>query len=345
MRIAIVYTKGSVMHSTSWVKPWTDYCEEKGIEYDHVNLWEENAVDILKNFDAVLWHFGLYNLRAMTFARSILYTAKMMGLKVFPDFNESWHFDDKVAEMYALKAVGAPIPDSSVYYSYSSLEKDVNSGKIAFPIVAKLRTGSGSHNVKLIKTGRDLLSYGRTMLKGEGFKAAPSLIYKASSNIRSSHNWGDFINKFHRIPEFLRTLKGAKQFPREKGYVYLQEFIPNEGYDMKVVVVGNKCSGLIRPVRSHDFRASGSGEVYFDKKYFTPEIIRSAFETTDKLGMQCIGYDYVVNKDTGEGKIIEMSYGFAHAAVMASNGYFDRDCVWHEEPLNAPAEIIKNMAP
>lgn len=343
MRFAIVHTKGAPMHSTSWVGPWAEYCEANGIEYEFVNLMSGDAVDKLQKFDAVLWHFGLYNLKAMLFSRSILYTAKMMGLKVFPDFNESWHFDDKVAEMYVLKAVGAPIPDSYVYYSYPLLEKNVNSGNMTFPLVAKLRTGAGSHNVSLIKTERDLLSYGRTMLKGNGFCASPSLIYKASSNIRSIQSKTDFMNKFSRIPEFLNTLKGAKQFPREKGYVYLQEFIPNEGYDMKVVVVGDKCSGLIRPVRSFDFRASGGGEVFFNKKYFTPEIIRSAFETTDKLGMQCVGYDYVVNKDTGEGKIVEMSYGFAHSAVMASGGYFDRDFVWHEEPLNAPAEIIKNM--
>lgn len=343
MRIAIVHSKGAVMHTTSWVKPWTDYCEENRIEYEYVNLMGRDAVAILKNFDALLWHFGQYDLKSMLFTRSILYTAKMMGLKVFPDFNESWHFDDKVAEMYALKAVDAPIPESSVYYYYPLLERDVESGKLTLPIVAKLRTGSGSHNVKLIKSKSQLLSYGRKMLLGKGLKAAPSLIYKATSNIRSAHNKSDFMNKFHRIPEFMRTLKGAKQFPREKRYVYLQEFIPNEGYDMKVVVVGDKCSGLIRPVRSHDFRASGGGEVFFDKKYFTPEIIRSAFATTDKLGMQCIGYDYVVNKETGEGKIVEMSYGFAHTAVMASGGYFDRDCVWHEGPLNAPAEIIQNM--
>ena len=94
---------------------------------------------------------------------------------------------------------------------------------------------------------------------------------------------------------------------------------------MKVVVVGDKCSGLVRPIRSHDFRASGGGEVFFKKKYFTEQIIKSAFAVADALGTQCIGFDYVVDNRTGNGLIVEMSYGFAHEAVMASGGCFDRD--------------------
>lgn len=132
-------------------------------------------------------------------------------------------------------------------------------------------------------------------------------------------------------------------FPNEKGYVYLQEFVPNDGFDMKVVVVGDKCSGLYRPIRSHDFRASGGGEVLYDKSLFTKDLIKSAFATADALGPKCVGFDYVIDKNTGKGVIVEMSYGFSRTAVMGMNGYFDRNCVWHDEILNAPKELLKNM--
>ena len=92
---------------------------------------------------------------------------------------------------------------------------------------------------------------------GKGYDPAPSLLYKTTSNVRSSHDWKTFKAKAKRIPEFLRVLSSAKKFPNERGYVYLQEFVPNDGYDMKVVVVGDKLSGFYRPVRTHDFRASG----------------------------------------------------------------------------------------
>lgn len=342
MKVAIQKNTYKVAHSTSWNFPWEDYCKDNNIEYEFIDLKTCDAINELKRFNVLLWHFGQYNHADMLEARSVLYSAKRMGLKVFPDFNESWHFDDKVAEMYILQALGAPIPKSHVYYDKETIKNDLVSGVIKFPIVAKLRTGSGSHNVKLLKSKHALMSYASKMFS-TGYNPAPSLLYKTSSNIRSSHNKQQFISKLKRVPEFLRTLSGAKRFPHEKDYVYLQQFIPNDGYDMKVVVVGDKCAFLVRPVRSHDFRASGGGEVFFDPKYFNKQVIESAFNISDALGTQCMGYDYVINKETGEGVIVEMSYGFSHQAIMASKGFYDRNLKWHDEPLNAPYEVIHNI--
>lgn len=211
-----------------------------------------------------------------------------------------------------------------------------------FPVVGKLRTGSGSHNVKLLKTKNDLMCYASRMLT-HGFNPAPSFLYKTSSHIRSSHNRHQFISKLKRAPEFFRTLAGARHFSREKDYVYLQQFIPNDGFDMKVVVVGDKCCGLYRPIRSHDFRASGGGEIYYDKELLSKEIVESAFAVADALEMNCVGFDYVINNETGEGVIIEMSYGFSHSAILEAHGYFDRNYDWHENDFNVPHEILKNI--
>lgn len=342
MKVAICKDSRAVLHSTIWVYPWEEYCKENNIEYEFVDLLRCDAVKELKRFDVLLWHFGQYRHAEMLEARSIVYSAKSMGLKVFPDFNDAWHFDDKVAEMYILQSIGAPIPESHVYYDKDSIVNAIKSGEINWPIVGKLRTGSGSHNVKLLKSKGEILSYASKMFSG-GYNPAPSLLYKTTSNIRSSHDKQQFINKLKRAPEFLRTLAGARHFPHEKDYVYLQQFIPNDGYDMKVVVVGDKCAFLVRPIRSHDFRASGGGEVFFDEKYFNKQVIESAFEVSDALGAQCMGYDYVVNNQTGKGVIVEMSYGFSHEAIMASGGYYDRNLKWHEEPLNAPKELLNNI--
>lgn len=342
MKVIIHKRDKAKVHSTSWLFPWVDYCQKNGIEYEIIDLFTCDTIETLKNFNVLLWHFGQYCYTDMMEARSILYSAKRMGLRVFPDFNDAWHFDDKIAEMYILQAMGAPIPESKVYYDKVTLKQDIESGLIEFPIVGKLRTGSGSHNVKLLKSKHQLLSFASKMFSS-GYNPAPSLLYKTTSNIRSSHNKQEFFNKLKRAPEFLRTLAGARHFPHEKGYVYLQRYIPNDGYDLKVVVVGDKCTYLVRPVRSHDFRASGGGEVLFDQKFFKKQIIESAFKVSDALGSQCMGYDYVVNNKTGEGVIVEMSYGFSHKAIIASGGYYDRDLNWHDEPLNAPYELLNNI--
>ena len=146
-----------------------------------------------------------------------------------------------------------------------------------------------------------------------------------------------------RIPDFIESIRKTREFPREKGYVYLQTYIPNNGFDLKVVVVGDKLSFLSRNIRKGDFRASGGGSIEYDKELITQEVRKISFEISNRLKFQCMGYDFVIDRNTMKPKIIEISYGFAHKAQMDLGGYWDKDDNWHSEPLNAPVEIIKNI--
>ena len=342
MKVAIHQNKTKFDHSTSWSYVWIDYCEKNNIPYEIVDCFQSDIINKLKDFDCILWHFSNYSYSDMLFARSILYSAKQMGLKVFPDFNDSWHFDDKIAETYILQSINAPIPQSYIFHLYDDVkiwaEKYNN-----FPIVAKLKSGSGAHNVKLIKSKSELLSYAKRMF-GKGYNPSPSIFYKAKSNYSSSKgNKNLMMSRIKRIPEFYRTWKNARQFPNEKGYVFLQEFIKNDGYDLKIAIVRDKLVYFARHIRKNDFRASGGGDIYYNNSLITKDIVDSAFKISDRLGFQCIGFDYVFDNSENIGKIVEMSYGFANNLIVQSNGYFDRKGIWHNEPLNAPEEILKNM--
>jgi len=133
------------------------------------------------------------------------------------------------------------------------------------------------------------------------------------------------------------------EFPNERGYVFFQEFVPNNGFDLKIVVIGDKLSFVARNARKGDFRASGGGDLFYDHSLISKNIIDSAFSVSDKLGFRCMGYDYVIDKNNGIGKIVEMSYGFSHTALMQAGGYFDRKGQWHNEPLNAPHEVLESL--
>lgn len=331
------------LHSSNYAHEWIPYCEALGLDYDVVDLLAvDNAIDLVRGYDILLWHFDNYDYAEMLEARSILYSAAHMGVSTFPCFSDVWHFDDKVAEMYALQAVGAPIPRSHVFYDMEHLRRSLANKTLDFPIVAKLRTGSGSHNVKLLRDEESLLTYAQQMF-AEGFNPAPKALYKASSHLRSAKSWKSFVAKLKRLPEFIRTRRRAGEFPNERGYVYLQEFVPNDGFDLKVVVLGNKITGLYRPIRSHDFRASGGGAVAYDNNLLSSELREDLFRIADALGVQSIGYDVVINKDSGQAYVIEISYGFSAQAIEGAGGYFDRQGVWHSEPLNTPKEILNNL--
>lgn len=340
MRVAILQEENAKIHSTSWSKPWIDYCVKNKIEYKVCNPYKNNINKELLNFDIILWHYSNYSFKDMLIAKNILFTMEKLDKNVFPSINDSWHFDDKLAETYLLEAIDAPIPNSHYFYSLDDVENNIES--LNFPIIAKLRNGSGSHNVKLLETKTELLKYSKAMFT-TGISSAPSLLYKASSNIRSSKSVKTFINRAKRIPEFLRSLSNAKKFNMEKGYVYLQDYIENDGFDLKVVVIGDKLSFIGRNIRKGEFRASGGGDVFYNKELVSKNVIKSAFETSDKLGFNCMGYDYVVDNKTGEGIIIEISYGFSHEALLQAGGYFDRQSNWYNEPLNAPEEILRNL--
>ncbi|MBN2851111.1 MAG: hypothetical protein JXQ23_00085 [Clostridia bacterium] len=341
MKIAIHQNHDVFNHSTSWDNEWISYCIKNKIEYSVVNCFDNDILKILKNFDVLLWHFNNYSLQEMQYARSILYSASEIGLRVFPDFNTSWHFDDKVAETLLLKSIEAPIPKTWTFFTYSSAIEFFKN-RCNFPVVVKLKCGSGSNNVKLLNNENQAKLYAKKMFRN-GLKSSPSLLFKVKSNIQSSKNWSTLIRRFYRIPDFIETFRNANKFSKEKGYVYIQEFIPNNGYDLKVVVVGEKLSFLAREVRKGDFRASGGGSINYNKEYLTEEIRKISFELSEKLGFQSMGYDFVIDKRDNCPKIVEISYGFSFTAQMELGGHWDKEGIWREESFNAPDEILKNL--
>ncbi|NLB49831.1 MAG: hypothetical protein GX807_03365, partial [Erysipelotrichia bacterium] len=146
-----------------------------------------------------------------------------------------------------------------------------------------------------------------------------------------------------RIPEFFHTLSRASAFPREHGYAYVQEFIPNDGYDLKVVVIGDKVSGFARKVRKNDFRASGGGDIIYNNELVTEEIREISLKISKDLDFQCMGFDFVVNNETNKGYIVEMCFGFSNDALLDVGGYWDSNNTWINEPLNAPVEVLENL--
>jgi len=340
-KVAICYNPKQISHSGSWAHSWIEFCKQNAIEFELLDGTGNAVTAKLLDFGCLLWHFTGFSFTHMLVARNVLYSAKVMGLKVFPDFNEAWHFDDKIAESYLLESVNASIPPWYVFFNEGEAVKWVKEDAY-FPLVAKLRKGSGSQNVKLITNSEEGIHYCRKMF-GSGINCAPSIPFKASSNIKSARTFLELYKRMKRIPEFIRMHNNATEFPYERGYVFFQEFIPNNGFDLKVVVVGDKLSFVARNIRKADFRASGGGDLFYDRDLVSKEIIETAFRISDRLGFQCMGYDFVIDRNSGQGKIVEISYGFSNSAILGAQGFYDRIGNWHSEPLNAPHEILSNL--
>ncbi|MFW5983226.1 MAG: hypothetical protein ACOCQ4_01900, partial [bacterium] len=142
VKIAIHYTG---LFSERWI----EYCEQNGIDYKVVNCYETDIISQISECDAFMWHHYQADYRDVLFAKQLLFSLQVAGKKVFPDFNTTWHFDDKIGQKYLLEAIGAPVVPSYVFYTKREALAWIES--TTFPKVFKLRGGAGSENVQLVK--------------------------------------------------------------------------------------------------------------------------------------------------------------------------------------------------
>lgn len=321
MKIAIHHTP------RSFSDHWITYCEKQGIPYKIVNAYASDIIEQVKDCDVFMWHHDHGNYKDTLFAKQLLYSLQIAGKRVFPDFNTTWHFDDKVGQKYLLEAIGAPLVPSYVFYSKKEALEWAK--QTSFPKVFKLRGGAGATNVRLVRTRRE----------------ARRLIRKAfASGFSQFNRWGYLKERFNRwrhgndtvwgvckgIGRLLIPTEFARMHAKEKGYVYFQDFIPDRITDYRIKVVHGKCWGFQRKVREHDFRASGSGVLIFDRDAIPLELVQIAQTISRKLSLQSVAFDFIQDSD-GKWWVIEMSYGFGFDEREMSHGYWDEHLMWHDE--------------
>ncbi len=143
------------------------------------------------------------------------------------------------------------------------------------------------------------------------------------------------------IIRLAHTTEYSRVTGKEIGYIYFQDFIPGNDYDIRIIAVDEKAFAIKRMVRNNDFRASGSGYIHYEKKHFDDETVRLAFEVSEKLKAQCMTYDFVYLK--GKPLIVEISYGFAMTGYDACTGYWDKKMKWHEGKFNPYGWMVEDL--
>ena len=326
----------------SFSNKWIEYCNSKGIEYIIVDCLDTDLISKLKGAQVthLLWHFGQIWMDLLT-ARNVLFSAEMIGIKVFPNFNTCWHFDDKISQKYLLEAQGLEHVKTYVFYSKTECKKWI-AGREDLPVVAKLRRGSGSTSVILLRTKRQLERYANRMFS-VGLSPVPRIshdLHKRMGHINSIKYALNIIPKI--VGRILNLLNVKRLLPVEFGYVYFQNFIPNNSFDTRVVVIGKRAFGIKRLVRKNDFRASGSGIIVYDHQQIDLNCIRRGFFAAKKLKTQCVAIDFVLDKSNMP-LITEISYGFAPRAYDRCEGYWDDRLNFHPGSYCLENFIIENL--
>ncbi|MDF3028501.1 MAG: hypothetical protein K0S23_2808 [Fluviicola sp.] len=318
---------------------WIAYCEENNISYKLVNCYKNDIIQQVNECNALLWHHHHGDFKDVITAKKILFSLEHAGIKVFPDFKTSWHFDDKVAQKYLLEAIAAPLVPSFVFYDKQEALDWAE--KTCYPKVFKLKGGAGSANVKLIRSRSQCFKLIHKAF-GKGFRQFDSWEHLKEVYSKYKSKKASFKNVLGGIYRIVVSKEFAHQMPREKGYVYFQEFIPNNDSDIRIIVIGNKAFALKRMVRKDDFRASGSGRIIYEKNQIDERCVQIAFETNNKINAQSIAYDFVFDEKK-QPLIVEISYGFSVAAYDQCEGYWDNELNWFEGKFNPQEWMIEEV--
>jgi len=325
--------------SGSFPSGWIKYCKEHQIPYKEVNCFADDIIAQLQGCTMLMWHWEHHDYRASLFARQLIASAEAMGVRVFPDTNTCWHYDDKVGQKYLLEAIGAPLVPSHVFYHRDAAMAWLE--QATFPLVWKLRGGASSQNVRLV---HDHTAARKIIRRSFAAGWRPDRLHALRERLWQFRK-APSLRSFTDIGRgLLRTVVPHEKHRNqllERNYVYFQEFIPGLTYDIRVVVIGSRCYAFRRMTRDGDFRASGSGSMDHNPEKISLSIIATAFEVAGKMRAQSVAFDFVQTES--EALIIEVSYAFALKGYRNCPGWWDRDLTWHEGHVRPEAFMIQDL--
>jgi glutathione synthase/RimK-type ligase-like ATP-grasp enzyme len=247
---------------------WTKYrrfLETNGFDHDYLDIHAHDWIEKARRFDAVIGLVSNDINHLEEIRVKYHFLEACLGKRCYPSAAQALLYEDKSLEAHIAAVCGLPI--AKAYISHDEKDALIMLESARYPLVSKVNHSSGSVGVELVKTPRKA-----RRIVGQAF----------SRNGRRTH-----------VPWF-----------RQKGYVYFQEYIPNDGYDIRIMMVGPRVFGYYRKVLSGDFRASGMDTV--EKRALPEEAIRIARKVQQSIRSPQLVVDMVHGLD-GRYAIIEFS--------------------------------------
>jgi glutathione synthase/RimK-type ligase-like ATP-grasp enzyme len=346
MKVAVYQSQGS--QESSWYHRLAPALQDRGVDVIPFSRPNGAAMRLAAKCDGLMWRFISHGKNSHQVAKPFLGAVEQTcSTAVWPNWATRWHYDDKAAQSFLLDSIGAPIPK---YHVCARRDAAVEWLKEAdFPVVFKLSGGARARAVGLIRTLQ------------EGIRVIDRLFYRGLSGrhdldavARGSD--GTVISRIASLPmnlarETFHTIKYGRShlyeprigigLPLETRMAVLQEFLPANEWDFRVIIIDKHAFALRRFNRPSDFRASGSGLLDRNPQFIDPSLIELAWTVTETCGFQCMGYDILLAQD-GTPRFTEMSYTFPDYFVAESPGHWDRNLEWHPGHSTAQ-ELIAAM--
>lgn len=323
----------------SFSERWIEYCQQNNIPFKIVNCYDSDIIEQLKDCDALMWHHHHSKIQDVLFAKQLLYSLEQAGKAVFPDFKSGWYFDDKLGQKYLLEAFDAPLIPTYVFFDESEAIKWAN--KTTYPKVWKLRGGASGMNVRLVGSNKEAIKLIRKSFR-KGFRQFNSKNYFDTRFKRFINGTGSIIDVLKALVRFAYEPANSKLMGKEIGYAYFQDFIPNNKFDNRIIVIGNKAFGIRRLVMKGDFKSSEFNGYYFEKTYIDERCVEIAFDLSKRMNSAFVGFDFIFDENNNP-VLAEMGYGFIASVYDKCPGYWTDDMLWHERKFNPQGWMVEDL--
>ena len=295
-----------------------------GIDYIDLDINSNSFWSEIKNLNLFLAKIA-HNDNDLALAAQIIPIINLfLNIPSFPDYNTVWHYDDKVKQYYLLKSMDFPVIDSYVYWD--KIEALKWAENTSYPVVFKLKGGAGSANVKLVKSYKQA----KSLIKKSFGRGIHPYFFDLPGKFKAFNCDKKRLIKYLIKPTYYQITGKASPFinyNRHKNYVYFQKFLPDNKYDTRVCILGERAYAFKRFVRKNDFRASGSNYYDMDRNTIDKNMIKIAFDISTKLNFQSMAYDFIYDENKNP-LIAEISYTYGDYPEF-SNGYWDKNLIWH----------------
>ncbi|MBN1154079.1 hypothetical protein JXB12_04080 [candidate division KSB1 bacterium] len=292
-------------------KFWTVYQQEierNSFAVDLIDIWSKSEQDRLlsNHYDAFIWR-AKHNPEIKNLARRFIYLFdQILRVPTYPNWHSYWHYDDKIAQYYLFQKYDVPTIPTHIFFQKDEAMEFTRHAE--YPMIYKSAHGAGSSNVGLLK---------------------------------SKHQARRYINKI-----FGGGVRTYFKSEIQKGYVYLQDFLPDNEGDYRVVCDNRLAYGFFRRNRKNKPFASGSSlKEYID---IPEQVLDVAFDANRKMGFDIMSYDLLRNRD-GRWVITEISAVFGDLNLIKYHYYLRQEDSWKMTPMHenvsqmAISHILKNV--
>lgn len=242
------------------------FLETNDIPFEEYDINRSDFIEQAKKFDVIVWRIETTYSKQWEAADKLEILDKYLGKMVLPSSEALWVDEDKLRAQYVFKINEFPVIKTFSSHSESEAMKFIENCE--YPIISKDKICASGFGVYMLKNKEQATEMCKTI--------------------------------------FSTGLKTNEDYILQKDYVYFQEFVPNYGFDLRIVMIGNYFFGYYRYPKDNDFKASGSGIV--EKKAIPEDVMILAKKVRDKLPKSnSLAVDFIKDKRDDKYYIVETS--------------------------------------